>query len=252
MRRAQLSALIASVLFAAAPARADQVDECVNASERGQRERDEGRLRAAREAFVSCAKDVCPTIVRRDCAEFASDVERRLPTAVFVARDERGEDLVDVTVSMDGARIANRMGAAGVPLDPGLHTFRFEQRGQSVSVRVLLRDGEKNRPIVATFAPTKTGATARPVPTWTWVLGGVALAGGAAFAALRLTAVDEAKELDRTCAPSCATDRVDELRTQFVIADVALAVGIAAAVAATVLYVVRPATIRPTATARLF
>jgi hypothetical protein len=241
--RATTSSVVALLgVLAASPARADRIAECASASERGQRERDEGHLRAARDAFVSCAKDVCPVIIQRDCTEFAVDVERRLPTALLVARDDRGTDLVDVAVSMDGARLVDRIGPAGVPIDPGLHTFRFDDRGRSVSVRVLLREGEKNRAIVATFASPKDAPpeTTRPIPTWSWVLGGVAIAGGAAFAALRLTTVDDAKELDRTCAPSCASERVDALRTRFLVADIGLAIGIAAAVAASVLYVVRP------------
>src|SRR5687767_2185517 len=88
-------------LVTASFARAD-VRACVEASEKGQKARKEGRLREARDQFVICQAEGCPAIVKHDCAQWTSEVAQVLPSIVFGARDSKGRDLFDVTVSMDG------------------------------------------------------------------------------------------------------------------------------------------------------
>src|SRR5262252_6601110 len=74
------------------------VAQCVTTSEQGQADRDEGRYKRARDAFASCSNEVCPVVIRRDCVKWLSELDASAPTIVFVARDERGADLGDVTV----------------------------------------------------------------------------------------------------------------------------------------------------------
>ncbi|WP_437730491.1 hypothetical protein [Sorangium sp. So ce1335] len=59
-------------------------------------------------------------------------------------------------------------------------------------------------------------------------LGGVAVAGGVAYAALGLSARADADRLRTTCAPGCAEADVDAVRTKVIAANIAFGVGVAA------------------------
>src|SRR5688572_14727368 len=101
----------------AVPASADTATTCVRESEEGQLARDGGQFTEARALLASCARPECPTIVRRDCADFLAELERRMPTIVLAAKSERGQDLEDVRVTMDGLPLVDRLGAMAVSVD---------------------------------------------------------------------------------------------------------------------------------------
>jgi len=67
--------------LAAGPA--DAKKACVAASTEGQTARDDGKLMDARKSFLSCARDECPAVVRKSCAQWLTDVEDRIPSAVI-------------------------------------------------------------------------------------------------------------------------------------------------------------------------
>src|SRR5688572_26409323 len=127
MRRLRHAIAVAVVLagYRAEAAPAD-APACIAQSERGQLDRDEGRLLEAREAFVACSREDCPRVVRKDCQEFLADLERRVPTVLLVARDSDGRDLTRVRVKVDDKPFAEMLGATALPIDPGSHRFRFE------------------------------------------------------------------------------------------------------------------------------
>jgi hypothetical protein len=244
--------VLAMTLFTSV-ARADSTVQCVQETERAQVVRDEGHLLEARELFRSCAREQCPRVVRRDCMEFLASLEDRIPSVVLAARDEHGRDLTQVRVTMDDRPFATDLGTRAIPIDPGSHVFRFEADDRRpIATTVLVREGEKNRLIEATLeplravtlspppAPPPPKAERRRIPTLTWILGGVAVAGGAAFGTLSLLAVDQAKDLERTCAPRCSDDAIEPVETKFLVGRIAGGIGAAAAVSALLFYAFGP------------
>jgi hypothetical protein len=107
-------ATVAVVASTAAEASATDVQACLTASEKGQRARASGKLREARESFLVCGNESCPAIVRRDCAQWTSELTTALPTVVFGAKDRGGRDLYDVNVSMDGETIVTKLDGKAV------------------------------------------------------------------------------------------------------------------------------------------
>jgi hypothetical protein len=152
-----LSILFVSML---APLRASaDVQACIGASEKGQRARTAGKLREARELFLVCGGEGCPAMVRRDCAQWQTEVLALTPGVVFGAKDKQGRDLFDVTVSMDGEPLLRKLDGKSVAVDPGPHTFKFEVPGSPpVIERALVKEGEKTRVVAVTF--NDNGATA--------------------------------------------------------------------------------------------
>ena len=144
------SIVLASTL-ASIQASAD-VQACLAASEKAQRARSAGRLREARDVFLTCASEGCPAMVRRDCSQWQGEIIGMLPSVVFGAKDRQGRDLFDVTVSMDGETLVKKLDGKSVNVDPGPHTFKFEVAGSPPMLeRALVKEGEKTRVIAVTF-----------------------------------------------------------------------------------------------------
>lgn len=154
-RRAALAAAAAAIgcLIASPPASADVTKEaCLDAHGRGQDAREQGKLTLARKLFLTCAQPSCPGLVQGDCARSADDLGRLQPTLSFVARDDRGHDLPDTSVYVDGVLVATRLDD-GKPhdVDPGKHTVKFSHAGQDQIVTIVVGAGEKARTVSATF-----------------------------------------------------------------------------------------------------
>ena len=206
---------------------------CAEAAELGQEHRRNGKLRDALESFRRCARRSCPTVVTADCLRFAAEVERSLPSLVFRARDG-GKDVTDVTVFVDGEKVAEELDGMARELDPGRHDVRFEREGRSsVLERVVLVEGEKSRLLTAIFSEVSQGP-----PTEVWVLGGLGAASIAGFAYLGLSARSDRKDLQATCGvtKSCTDDQVDGFRRKAVMADVFLGLGVLSLATAGVLW----------------
>jgi hypothetical protein len=142
--------------MAAGDARAgDDKDACVRAVEHAQVVRLDGKLREAREGFVTCARPVCPEAIRRDCTRWVTEVDASLPSVVFDAVWADGRDVIKMTVLLDGEVLAGAERGRAVSLDPGEHTFRLEAAGAApIEMRHVIREGEKNRILHVTFSPT--------------------------------------------------------------------------------------------------
>ncbi|MBX3222787.1 MAG: hypothetical protein KF795_19900 [Labilithrix sp.] len=212
-----------AALLASAHASAD-VQACLSASEKGQRARTAGRLREAREQFIVCEAEGCPAIVRRDCAQWNSELAQTLPTVVFGARDREGRDLFDVTVSMDGETIVSKLDGKSITVDPGKHTFRFEAPGfEAVSETALIKEGERARVLGVTFGggavhnpPSDDTAKGGHTP-YPWIVVGLGAAGVATGAVIALTAPDlptGCNQGTQTCAPISGESREDFSRRQ--------------------------------------
>lgn len=253
-RAALLAALTLFVLVdareaAAGDAKPDEaatVDACAEASEKGQERRDLGKLIDARASFVACAADACPDVIRRDCAEWLADVDKKIPSIVVRARDSEGRDQADVRVFADGKEVAPSLDGRAISLDPGPRSLRFERAGaEAVQESILLREGEKSRLVdIVISGGERRGAPDAPrlpsgapfsIPVGSWVLGGVAVLGGAGFTYFGLRAKNDVDQMRSTCAPRCDPARVDAARRDVIIANVALGAGVAALGAAVVL-----------------
>jgi hypothetical protein len=237
---------LAAILAATPTARADGIKQaCVDASSEGQALRDASKLRRARDRFVLCARDECPAIVRKYCAEWLTEVERRLPTVIFRAQTAAGADAPGAQLSIDGVLQPSALGIA-IPLDPGEHTVHVERDGGGpLDQKVVVLDGEKGRVVplrfpapphaaIATNGPgQREGASSPskergPIPPWTWVSGGVGVAGLAGFVVFGLMAQGDLNHLKGTCAPYCDPSQLDSVKREALIADISLGVGVAA------------------------
>ena len=230
-------AAIVFALFCASPARADDVDACASASEKGQELRDQAKLRAARDLFVTCAAERCPAVVRKDCAEWLASVDDALPSVALRARDAAGRDLTEVRVTVDGEAVTERLDGRALVLDPGAHTFVFSAAGvPEVTQKLLLQEREKGRlvdVVLGGAAPAKERGFS--VPSASLVLGGASLASFGAMAAFGWSAKSAVDDMRATCVGRCDQGRVDTARRDMIIANVALGAGVAALGAAVVI-----------------
>lgn len=239
----------ATMLLAAGDASALTKQECIQASERGQQFRDEGKLAESRQQLLLCVQESCPRPVADACREDLASVEKRLPTVVLSAKAAAGTDLVDVSVQIDGVVVTQKLDGRAVPMNPGPHKVRMETAGQVVEEQVVVIEGEKSRPVRLTFpgpagsTPPAAGATMPPtdrtenqdsgIHPAVWIFGGLAVASVGAFAFLGLKGKGEIDDLRATCAPNCAQDDVDAAKSKLLIGDIFLGVGIVSAGAAT-------------------
>ncbi len=224
---------------------------CIAAHEDAQTLRGKKKLHAAREKFVACARAECPTAVRKECVEQLSLVEKDAPTVVLEALDESGNATTAVKVTMDGAVVAEKLTGAAIDVEPGEHVFRFERAdGKPIESRVLVAEGDKNRKVLADWAalvpkppPTAMGPEKpaaepiekRSVPTGAWVLGGLGLAGFGAFTAMALVGKGKEHDLASSCSPRCTDAQLRPVKTDYLVADVSLGVGLVATAIAVIL-----------------
>ncbi len=237
-----LGRVVAGVALAALGARptaaAEPVDQCINAFETAQVERDRGRLNHARELLTLCAQEACPAVIRQDCREWLFDIEQRIPSVVLRARTADGPDLAEVRVFADGELLTDRLDGRPLRLDPGARRLLWEYPGyESVVTDIIVREGEKNRFVSATFSRrdvagggdagggVDTGAVGS-VPSAAWVAGGVGVVGLGTFVVLGLSVESREQEMQSSCAPNCSADRAHALERDALLANVALGVGV--------------------------
>jgi hypothetical protein len=247
---ARASALAVALVLASATAGADETEaspdspttapkaECVSQLDRAQSLHTARKLREARASYLACSAPACPELLREDCSRSLVDLDGTIPTVVFSARGEHGHDVTDARVLLDGEAVSSALDGHAVALDPGTHVIRFERAGGGVSeMRIVAREGEKNRSISATFvsstpaAPEKAAkvrAESGRFPLLPVILGGTGLLalGGSFY--VRLNADSDADRLRSSCAPSCDQSSRDALSDKLVVANVALGVGIGA------------------------
>jgi hypothetical protein len=248
-RRLGLTAILgAAAALASAGARAAPAESCVPAYERAQELRTEGKLRAARAQLLACAQPACQGFIRSDCGKWLDEVTAGIPTVVFAARRD-GRDTDQVRVTAGGEVVAERLDGRAVAVDPGKHRFRFEASdGAAGEAEILAIEGQKRRvvqidlrlpaavvpPVAAPPAPIALPWHARrPLR---FALAGVGALGLGGFAVLGWTGWRKEKDLSGTCAPACGSGPVQSVRTRYLLADISLGVGLAAAGAAVYLH----------------
>jgi hypothetical protein len=264
---AALVGLVALAAFAPAAKADDTVRVCIAASTDGQTLRKQGKLLAAREQMIACARDACPAIVRSHCARWLSEVDAATPSVVVRAEDATGADVMGARLLIDGKPA--KLDGQVVQLDPGAHTVSIENdHGARKEERVLLVEGEGSRRVTLRFpapanAPARTGAPpaalpaesharARHVPTGAWILGGVGVLalGGATYFAF--AAKQQLNDLNGSCSPHCTDAQTQPGRSDALLFDLFLGVGAAAVAGALVWGLAFPSyAIAPASAARL-
>jgi hypothetical protein len=257
-RRMVLALLVVTPAMVSSTARGDDVQACLDAHEKSQVLRKQGKLLDTREQLLVCTRDVCPAMIRKECGPWLDQVNNSMPSISFAARKD-GRDLVDVKVFMDGELMTSQLDGRAVDVDPGPHTFRFEAAGlKPVEMKAVVREGEKARELLADFGGNTTapassqGATPasppgadtggrRPIPMLTYVLGGVGIAALAGSTVFELRGLSKRSDLDsQNCKPYCDKTEVDSAKQSILIGDVALGVGVASLGAAAYFYFTRP------------
>jgi hypothetical protein len=166
-RASAFAAVVLAASLVARPASAadERKKECIAASERAQRLRLDGKLSEARKELLTCGASDCPAAVRADCINWLAQVTDLMPTIVVIAHDERGEDVGDVKVFLDGEILAEKIDGKAIPVPTGEHVLRFERRGsQPIGKKILVHEGETARRVEVTFTPDN-GAAPPPVAT---------------------------------------------------------------------------------------
>jgi hypothetical protein len=220
---------------------------CVARHEDAQLTRRQGKLLAARSALLACSRESCPPAVRADCVDWLEEVNRSVPSVVVTAR-ERGVDVTDIKVQIDGELAISRLSGSALEADPGAHRFRFESpRWPAIDRTVLMSEGIRNRPLEVEFGPPLAAAARAPAPPplkplarSDYAFAAVALAGLVASVSLGSVALYERNQLEERCAPSCTDAETSPPRTKLFIADVALGVAVAALAVGVYRYLVRP------------
>lgn len=228
MHRASKALFVALALVAARRAEAaPTTTECVAAHADGQVLRKSGRLAEAAAQYATCALEACPTIVRSDCTELRHEVDTAQPTVIFAVIDAEGKERKDASITIDGGSSVS-LPTAAMALDPGEHLLRFAlPAGTSRNLRVVLREWDKDRRIVAEFrapeaAESKTSRLMPPAAA-VYVLGGLGVVGLASFAYFGLAGRSIESDLEK-CAPYCAQTDVDRMRSRYLVADLSLLV----------------------------
>lgn len=227
-------------------------ETCMGAAESSQELRKRGKLQSAREQLAVCAQKGCPTFVRKDCLTWLAEVDAAIPSVSLRARDESGAALTDVRVLVDGTVVATELKPdAKVELDPGAHVVRFERAdGVVAEERITLSSGDKSKVVSVTLKgtvkrdvpppPEAPVDTSDHVPVGVYVLGATAIVGAGSFAFFALTGANEYSKLETSCKPRCNSEQTKSVDTKFLVANVSLAVAVASAVGAAVVYFTRP------------
>jgi hypothetical protein len=159
----------AALLAGSAPARAAESPAvaCLAASSASLKSDNEHRLRDERAELLACAAPTCPADIRNECIRRVDEVNLALPTIIFDAKDEAGNDLSAVKVTMDREVLADRLDGIAIAVDPGAHTFIFETAGRpTVKKQFVIRQSQKNRSELITFvASAPRSASATPAAT---------------------------------------------------------------------------------------
>lgn len=230
--------LLLGFLWISADAQAQGTAECLSVHRAGQEQRLAGELDAARASFEQCVAVTCPEPIRKDCAAWLDEV-KAAPSVTVSVQTMTGQSVRDAQLEIDGEPHHGDPLQA-IVLEPGDHTIRVQANGyQANTSEISLAAGERQRLVVVQLQPSaEERVEGRGIPVATYVLGGVALAGLSTFAGFGIAGYLQLKDMESRCDGQCSEDEISSGKRKYVIADVGAAVGIAAAVAAVVVYFV--------------
>jgi hypothetical protein len=205
-----------ALVIASSHAHADK-NACADASEAGQQQRIEGKLREARDKFVACSQSSCPAIVKRDCDQWLSEVDAVLPSIILVARDA-GRDIAAVHVVIDNGPALDRLDGKAIAIDPGEHVVRFEIDGRPpVTERIVIHEGEKQHVVAVDLPPPPRVASHAPHESH-WLRYGLLGLGSVALAAFTYLDISGQSTFDAChVSDACTSDEVSSLSTRRVV-----------------------------------
>ena len=263
MKAVLLAGVSALIAVAGSDAAADDRRACLQAAAQGQTLRDAHRIVEAREQFRVCAQESCPAVVQKDCIAWLDAAERSTPTVVIEAKDEKGGDLFDVAVSVDGQPLVAKLDGNSVPVDPGRHTLHFQWGGPPLDQSVLVREGEKDQRIVVALRPLLPTSAAGTEANGTtdsghssgagwrtagWLIGALGVVGLGVGTAFGLVAIGDKK--DASCVQSqCQADALSRAKSAALVADVGLFGGGALVVVGGAFVLLAPHDTRPSGAA---
>ena len=251
----------------AARAKPNQMaSQCLNAYEAGQRLQKAGELTRARASFEFCASDACPSALHADCSHWLEELATVMPSVTLRVTDQAGQALTGVTLTIDDGE-ASALTDRALALEPGEHTLVFEHpKYRPLRRKITLALAERANVVVELELVAPTPTTALPAPPsaakelsptrtqlWPILVGlGVGAVGAAGLTYFGLTARSSEKDLSQ-CSPNCSTQAVSEVRRDYALANVSLAVGGAGLLGAGVwaLFGPRTSTPAPAQSARL-
>jgi hypothetical protein len=241
VRRPALVALAFVFLLPAFAKAAPSSDtkECISAFDQGQHLKTDHHLKEAHTRLLQCTREVCPSVLRADCAEVLRSVQTALPSVVFAA-DDGGKDVTDVKVTNGSDMLVSGLDGKAIDLDPGEYDFKFEHgANKPIVVHISLREGEKARVVKASFNPKKPEPQFKlvtpPRPTAGYVVPAIGVAlgvagfvvGGLSRLAFNGQRDDMSLPQDQGgCAPDCTQEERDQLSGKLVRANIGLGVGI--------------------------
>jgi hypothetical protein len=236
--------------------------ECAQAFEESQRLRNTARYLDANREVLKCTNPSCGQALSEECGKIHSELQAATPSVVFAARDEAGNELTDVSVTIDDDQRVLPLDGKPIALDPGNHSFRFQSALFKEHVQAaVIRTGERFRPITVVLEPrasSRNASSSKPSaahdpeqpapakaatsgpPMAVYVLGAVGAVGLGGFVGLRLWGSHDFDDLSQTCKPDCSDSSVDAVRQKYLLSTVSLAVGAAATVAAVTVYLAAP------------
>lgn len=231
--------LLIALLFASrASAEQDDKQRCVDAFTAAQADKLEHHLLAAKAKALICAAPACPSLVQKECSALLAELDAAIPTVIPRARDEEGQDVLDVHVSIDG--VAVTVDGKAIALDPGKHLVRFEAKGRApVEQSVMLAEGERLRSVAVVLPrqgdkppPPVVAPAPKPVihdepgrGPLPWITASVAVVGFVGFGAFGLLGRSEILDLRDRC-PRCTQGEIDAANRKLLVADVSLGVAL--------------------------
>lgn len=157
---------VAAGVLASAPARAESTKvQCIQANTNAQTLRREGKLAEARAQLRACSDSKCPSLVSADCIKRLDELETAQPTVIFDVFDKSGHEVNDVSVTIDGRQVTDKLGGTSLPVDLGEHEVTVTAEGRPpVTQKLTFREGEKGRHVRITLE-SAPGAAAEPAET---------------------------------------------------------------------------------------
>jgi hypothetical protein len=107
----------------------------------------------------------------KDCVKWLEEVESRIPSVVFVAKDASGAEMSDATVSVGTTTLTRELDGKAIETNPGVQTFVFTfPSGQRIAQKAIVKEGEKAQRVTVTLAasavsPTRSAASPSPSPS---------------------------------------------------------------------------------------
>jgi hypothetical protein len=273
------SVVVAGLLASGSPALADEAPTkatCAQAYESAQESRAAGQLEETRSRLAFCAQAECPAFVQRDCARWLEEVQRELPSVVVSLAGSAAHSSA-LRVQLDGKPITESLGKP-IELDPGRHELVVERPGEAPVTRTIVaQQGVQNRAVILELdAATPPPPLASPPPlleqsdtsasgtpplrSLAYAAWGVGLVGLGTFAVLGTLGRADERSLRDDCplatddpgqaAPGvCTQTEIDQRKSsyqrEYVVADVGLYTGLAAAITGTALFVLSSTGSRP-------